>query len=42
MGGPGAALPIMEAVAAILTVIDGLTPDDNGCYLNWNGTARGW
>ena len=42
MGGPGAALPITESAAAILAVIDGLTPDDNGGYLNWDGTARGW
>jgi NAD(P)-dependent dehydrogenase (short-subunit alcohol dehydrogenase family) len=42
MGGPGAALPVDEAARAVLAVIDDLTPEDNGCFYDWNGSGRGW
>jgi len=38
MGGKSAALSAKESVTSMLSVIDGLTSNDNGKYLNYDGT----
>ena len=42
MGGPKAALAADEAVAALLRVIDGLRPEDSGCFLDGAGKPLPW
>jgi NAD(P)-dependent dehydrogenase (short-subunit alcohol dehydrogenase family) len=42
MGGPGAPLVPEEAVAAMIRVIDALTPQYNGRFLTWRGDEQDW
>lgn len=42
MGGAGADLPVDRSVADMRRVIAGLTPADNGRFLNHDGTAIDW
>jgi NAD(P)-dependent dehydrogenase (short-subunit alcohol dehydrogenase family) len=42
MGGPGAPTTPREAVAAMLRVIDALTPRHNGRFLTWRGDEQDW
>ncbi len=42
MGGPGGALGPGESVTAIRRRIDQLTPEDNGKFLNFDGTELPW
>ncbi len=42
MGGSEASLGVEEAVAEVLRVIDRLTPDDAGRFLQWNGRELPW
>jgi NAD(P)-dependent dehydrogenase (short-subunit alcohol dehydrogenase family) len=42
MGGPGAPLGIEQSVPAMIEVIDGLKPSDNGRYLQYDGAALAW
>ena len=42
MGGPGAPLVPQEAVAAMIRVIDALTPRYNGRFLTWRGDEQDW
>ncbi|MDH5834996.1 SDR family oxidoreductase [Luteimonas kalidii] len=42
MGGAGADLPATEAVAGLLRVAAGLSPDDSGRFLDWQGRAVAW
>ncbi|GAB4478050.1 MAG: SDR family oxidoreductase [Anaerolineae bacterium] len=42
MGGSGASLRVEEAVAGMLRVIDGLTPEDTGRFLQWDGRELPW
>lgn len=42
MGGPGAELPVGEAVAGLVALIDRLTPDHAGRFWQWNGTELDW
>jgi NAD(P)-dependent dehydrogenase (short-subunit alcohol dehydrogenase family) len=42
MGGPGAPLVPEEAVAAMIRVIDALTPRYNGRFLTWRGDEQDW
>jgi NAD(P)-dependent dehydrogenase (short-subunit alcohol dehydrogenase family) len=42
MGGPNAPLEPSEAAARIVDTIDGLTPDQNGSFLRWDGTVHPW
>lgn len=42
MGGPGAAISPEESVTAMRRVIAGLTPEQNGTFLNWRGGGYPW
>ena len=42
LGGPGAELPVREAVAGLVALIDQLTPDHTGRFWEWNGTELAW
>lgn len=42
MGGAGATLSAEESVRGCLRVIDGLTPDDSGRFLNYAGQEHRW
>ena len=42
MGGQGASLTISESVDGIIEVLDGLTADDHGKFLTWDGRVHPW
>jgi len=42
MGGPNAPLTAEESVGGMLEVIDNLTMEDAGRFLQWNGTEHPW
>ena len=42
MGGAGADLEVGQSVSDMRRVIAGLTPADNGCFLNHDGAAIDW
>ena len=42
MGGPRASLTPEQSVGGMLAVIDGLTPEDAGRFLQWDGTEHPW
>jgi len=42
MGGQGASLTISESVNGIIEVLDGLTADDHGKFLTWDGRVLPW
>jgi NAD(P)-dependent dehydrogenase (short-subunit alcohol dehydrogenase family) len=42
MGGPNATLKPEESIAAMLKLIDGLKPEDNGKFFNYDGKPMPW
>ena len=42
MGGQNAALSVQESAAGLLHVIDRLTPEDSGGFLDWQGEPLPW
>lgn len=42
MGGKSANVPAEDAVRGLLAVIDALTPQDSGRFLDWRGEALSW
>ena len=42
MGGPGAAITVQESASGIIQVMDGLTPNDHGKFLTWDGREHPW
>jgi NAD(P)-dependent dehydrogenase (short-subunit alcohol dehydrogenase family) len=42
MGGPGATTPVPETVKGMLRVADGLTPEQHGAFLDWQGRTVPW
>lgn len=42
MGGPEAPVTPEQAVDGMIQVIDGLTPRDNGRFLDWKGAEQTW
>jgi NAD(P)-dependent dehydrogenase (short-subunit alcohol dehydrogenase family) len=42
MGGPNAALLPSESVAAIIALVDRLTPADNGTFRDRTGETHAW
>lgn len=42
MGGDSATLPVADAVQGLLRVIDGLTLQSSGSYLDWQGRPLPW
>lgn len=42
MGGQNAALSVQESASGLLHVIDRLTPEDSGGFLDWQGEPLPW
>lgn len=42
MGGRGAPLTVSESAAGIIRVLDGLSTDDHGKFLTWDGRVHPW
>ena len=42
MGGPKASLEPAEAAASIVTLVDGLTLEQSGSFLRWDGSVHPW
>ena len=42
MGGPGASISPEESIAAMRRIIDALTPEQTGSFLNWRGGGYPW
>ncbi len=42
MGGDAAPLTPPQAIQGLISVIDGLTLDDTGCYRTWSGETLPW
>jgi NAD(P)-dependent dehydrogenase (short-subunit alcohol dehydrogenase family) len=42
MGGSGASISPEESVTAMRAIIDGLTPEQTGTFLNWRGGGYPW
>ena len=42
MGGAGADLDPADAAASIVSLIDGLAPEQSGSFLRWDGTVHPW
>ena len=42
MGGAGAKTPVSESVSGMLKVLDGLTLDQSGSFLDFRGGTLGW
>jgi NAD(P)-dependent dehydrogenase (short-subunit alcohol dehydrogenase family) len=42
MGGGNATVPVADAVAGLLRVIDGATPQDSGSFHDWRGESLPW
>jgi NAD(P)-dependent dehydrogenase (short-subunit alcohol dehydrogenase family) len=42
MGGAGADLDVETSVTGMKKVIDGLTPEDSGKFLSWDGSEMPW
>ena len=42
MGGSGASISPEESVSAMRRIIDGLTPEETGSFLNWRGGGYPW
>ena len=42
MGGEKADLTPAESAAGIISVIDGITLENTGCFMKWNGETHAW
>jgi NAD(P)-dependent dehydrogenase (short-subunit alcohol dehydrogenase family) len=42
MGGAGASTPVNESVQKMLAIIDAITPESSGHFLNWRGGEYPW
>jgi NAD(P)-dependent dehydrogenase (short-subunit alcohol dehydrogenase family) len=42
MGGPNARLQPRQSIEGLIRVIDGLTPEQNGRFLTWQGNEQAW
>ncbi len=42
MGGEGADITAEESAQGIINVIDGITLDNTGCFMKWNGEPHNW
>jgi hypothetical protein len=42
MGGPGASITAEESARGILKVVDGLTLEQSGSFLNYKGQREPW
>ncbi|MFZ0013157.1 MAG: SDR family NAD(P)-dependent oxidoreductase [Acidimicrobiia bacterium] len=42
MGGPSASLSVRSSVTGVKAVLDGLTGDDHGKFLTWDGRIHPW
>ncbi len=42
MGGPNAPLPVEQSAGGMIKVIDALTPERSGAFINWQGSEMQW
>lgn len=42
MGGANAEIEVEESAEGIMNVIEGLSLDDTGCFMKWNGEVHPW
>lgn len=42
MGGAGASLAPEESAAGLIAIVDALSMDSTGRFINWDGTERAW
>jgi NAD(P)-dependent dehydrogenase (short-subunit alcohol dehydrogenase family) len=42
MGGTSAAMETSDGATSIAALIDGLTPDQSGSFLRWDGSTHPW
>jgi hypothetical protein len=42
MGGPRATLEVADAAASIVRLVDGLTLEQSGTFLRWDGSVHPW
>jgi len=42
LGGPDAEIPVKDSVEGMLSVIDNLTEEQNGTFLDWQGQQLAW
>lgn len=42
MGGQGASITVTESAEGIVGLMDGLTADDHGRFLTWDGRTHPW
>jgi NAD(P)-dependent dehydrogenase (short-subunit alcohol dehydrogenase family) len=42
MGGADATVPVADAVAGLLRVVDGARPQDSGSFRDWRGEILPW
>jgi NAD(P)-dependent dehydrogenase (short-subunit alcohol dehydrogenase family) len=42
MGGPHAQISVEESAAGIVRVIEGLSIENTGCFMKWNGEPHPW
>jgi hypothetical protein len=42
MGGADATVPVADAVAGLLRVVDGTRPQDSGSFRDWRGEILPW
>ena len=42
MGGDAADITAEESAAGIIEVVDGITLDNTGCFMKWNGEPHNW
>jgi NAD(P)-dependent dehydrogenase (short-subunit alcohol dehydrogenase family) len=42
MGGPNAPLPVDQSIGGMIQVIDGLTMDNTGQFVKWDGSPMQW
>jgi hypothetical protein len=42
MGGAGAVLPVEDCARGLIALIDGLTLDHSGRFLQWDGSELPW
>lgn len=42
MGGPNAEITATESAKGIMSVIDGISTNNTGCFMKWNGESHNW
>jgi NAD(P)-dependent dehydrogenase (short-subunit alcohol dehydrogenase family) len=42
MGGPNAPLPVDQSIGGMIKIIDGLTVENTGRFMKWDGNRQNW